>query len=472
MVRELFGVDPDPWQEEALEKFPKSRRMCMKACTGPGKSAVLAWLGWNFLLTRPHPMVAATSITSDNLKANLWTEFARWRSKSPLLEHLFEQTKTQIFAKDHPSTWKLEARTWAKDADPTQIGNALRGVHAEYVMWLLDESGDYPDAIMPIIEAIFSGDPKEAHVVQAGNPVKVSGPLYNACTTARELWELIEITADPDDPKRTSRVSVEHAREQIKLYGADNPWVLVNIFGKFPPSSLNALIGPDEVSAAMKRYWREHEIGDAPRVLGIDVARFGDDMSIIAPRRGIQMLPLRKFRNLNSTQGAGQVARLWNDWDADAAFIDMSGGFGTGWFDQLHLMGKAPIGIEFGASAHEGSRYFNKRTEMAFDLVEWIKNGGALPDDAALLPQLTQTTYTFKGDKLILEPKDQVKKKLNGKSPDEMDGCMLTFAEPVSRKPATNRMARSPQEPYEPFSEIDRRGEANRADSAYRPFTD
>ena len=67
--------------------------------------------------------------------------------------------------------------------------------------------------------------------------------------------------------------SVEHARQMIAQYGETNPWIRVSIFGEFPQSSLNALIGPDEVSAAMKRYYREYEIGGAARVLGVDVAR-------------------------------------------------------------------------------------------------------------------------------------------------------------------------------------------------------
>ena len=470
MVRELFKTEPDPAQEEALQMFPRTRRICLKACTGSGKTAVLAWIAWNFLLTRPHPIVGATSISGDNLKANLWTELARWRNKTPLLQETFEQTKTLVYAKDHPETWKIEARTWAKDADASQIGNALRGLHSEYIMWLLDETGDYPDAIMPICEAIFSGSPKEAHIVQAGNPVKLGGPLYRA-TLNKDLWHVIEITADPDDPKRTPRVSVEHAREQIRLYGKDNPWVLVNIFGKFPPSSFNSLIGPDEVTAAMKRLYRAHDIGEAARVLGIDVARYGDDSSVIAPRQGIQMFPLKKFRNLNSTQGAGQTNRFWNEWRADAAFIDMSGGFGAGWYDQLQNLGKAPIGVEFAGAAHDPNRYFNKRTEMAFDFVEWIKMGGALCEDADMLKALVETTYTFKGDKLLLEPKEMVKIKMNGKSPDEMDAGMLTFAEPVALTKNAGPISRAAaSDNYDPYRSLGSENQRGYAAGDYDPY--
>ena len=462
MVRELFDVEPDAWQEEVLERFPTCPRMAMKACTGPGKTAVLAWLGWNFMVTRPHPRVGATSISGDNLKANLWTELACWRAKSPLLEALFEQTGKQIVSKEHPETWKIEARTWAKDATPDEIGKALRGLHAPYVMWLLDETGDYPLAVLPIVEAIFSGSPTEAHIVQAGNTINRSGVLYHV-HTHRSSWYVVEITADPEDPNRTPRVSIEHAQQQIDEWGRDNPWVLINIFGQFPPSSMNALIGPDEVEAAMKRYYRDYEIGDAPKVLGVDVAREGDDASVIFRRQGIQSFKMLKQRNIDSTQGAAIVNREWIEWDADACFVDGTGGFGSGWVDQLIQLGKTPIGVQFSAAAHQHGRYANKRAEMIMEAVAWIKRGGALPDSRELMRALTETTYTHKNDRLIIEPKEIVKQKL-GFSPDEMDAFILTFAEPVTPRSsivAPRRQARrSAVNPnYSPYRIEDRNNE-------------
>lgn len=466
MVRELFGVEPDEWQVDALRKFPKSPRLALKAAAGPGKTALLAWCGWNFLLTRPHPIIGVTSITADNLKANLWTELARWREKTPLLKAAFEMTKSEIYAKDHPTTWRAEARTWAKDADPAAIGNALRGLHSKYIMWLLDESGDYPDAIMPVCENIFSGDPVEAHIIQVGNPTKLSGPLYRACTSARGLWEVIEITGDPDDPKRSKRISLEHAKEQIRQYGRDNPWVMINILGQFPPSSLNALIGPDEVKAAMQRYYRDYEIGAAPRVMAVDVARFGDDSCSLCKRQGIQMFPFAKKRNIDSTQGAGWISREWDDWKADACFVDETGGFGAGWSDQMRLLGKTPIGIQFAGEPQDRERYFNKRAEMAFEFVEWIRRGGALPESNELLSALTQTTYSFRGDRLLLEPKEVIKVKL-GYSPDDFDSAMMTFGAPVSarnvRQRGGNRSA--VQDGYDPFASIE-----SAVSGSYDPF--
>ena len=113
MVRDLFGVEPDPAQLDALEAFPHQQRIAMKAAKGVGNTTTEAWLAWNFLLTRPHPKIAATSISADNLADNFWTEMALWRNKSPLLQAAFEWTKTRIFARDHPETWWLSARTWS-----------------------------------------------------------------------------------------------------------------------------------------------------------------------------------------------------------------------------------------------------------------------------------------------------------------------------------------------------------------------
>lgn len=438
MVRELFGVEPDLWQEEALDAFPSKQRMALLACKGPGKTTVLAWLAWNFLLTRPHPKVVATSINGDNLADGLWAEMAKWQQKSELLKQQFTWTKTRIFANDHAETWFMTARTWSRSADREQQANTLAGLHSDFILFILDESGGIPDAVMAAAEAALSTG-IESHILQAGNPTHLEGPLYRAASSEQRLWHVIRITGDPDDPKRSPRVSVQWAREQIEKYGRDNPWTLVNVFGRFPPSSLNALIGPDEIAEAKKRYYRADQIGNAALVLGVDVARYGNAASVIRPRRGIQLFPQTKLRNVNSTQGAGRVSRMWIEMKADACFVDNTGGFGSGWIDQLALLGRAPIGVGFATEAHNKTRYYNKRTEMAFDFIEWIKNGGALNDtDCDEIGAVAcATTYTFSGDRLLLEPKESIEQKV-GYSLDDFDAAMLTFAEPVSPIVATD----------------------------------
>ena len=403
----------------------------MKASKGPGKSTIEAWLAWNFLLTRPNPKIICTSISGDNLRDGLWTELAKWQEKSPLLKETFTWQKERVFSKEFPQTWWCAARQWSKSADPNTLGNTLAGIHADYVLFLLDESGGLPEAIMASAEAALSSC-VEGHIVQAGNPTHLEGPLYRACTSDRGNWHVVEITSDPDNPLRSPRVDINWAREQIAKYGRDNPWVLVNVFGQFPPSSFNALIGPEELQESVSRRYREPDFDSHPRVLGVDVARYGDDSSIIFPRQGLQAFTPLQYRNISGTEGAEIILRKWNDWDCDAVFIDNTGGFGASWIDNLIRLGKDPIGIHF-SQASSNSRYFNKRAEMAFECVSWIKRGGCIPDDQYLIKALCSTTYTFRGEQLLLEPKEDVKEKLQGRSPDEMDALLLTFALPVEK---------------------------------------
>lgn len=453
MVRQLFRVEPDAWQEKVLEEFPHNPLQAMIACKGPGKTTVLAWLCWNFLLTRYMPNIGAVSITSKNLEDGLWKEMSKWHGVAPLLKSTFTITSERIFANDFPKTWFMSAKSYKQNANAEEQAGTLAGFHADFIMFVLDESGDMSDAVMVAAEAALSSC-KEGHIIQAGNPTKLSGPLYRAATRDRRRWSVTEITGDPDDPMRSPRVSVEWAKEQITTYGADNPWVLVNVFGRFPPSSLNVLIGVDEVLTAMKRRYTAYDIGPSPRIMGVDVARFGDDASVIARRHGIQMLPFKRQRNIDSLIGAGWVGRNEEDWSADAVFVDNTGGHGAGWVDQLRQLGRSPIGILFSSKAHE-PRYYNKRSEMYFDFVQWIKDGGALPESPDLLAALTQTTYTFKLDKLLLEDKALVKAKL-GYSPDDADAAVLTFAEPVV---ARHSMRAKPRHDvaYDPFREMNLR---------------
>lgn len=451
MVRELFGVVPDPKQEQILRAFPHSPRIAMKASKGTGKTCTEAWLCWNFLLTRPHPKIAATSISADNLSDCLWTEMSHWQQKSKLLKEMFVWTKTRIFAKDHPETWWMSARQWSKSGDKGQQANTLAGLHADYIMFILDESGGIPEAVMASAEAALSSC-KEGHLVQGGNPTHLEGPLYRACTSEKDLWEVFEMTGDPDDPNRSARVDIGWAKSQIEKYGKDNPWVLVNVFGKFPPSSFNALIGPEEVRLAIQRRYRDGEFNNYAKILGIDVARYGSDSSVIFPRQGLQAFNPLQYRGVDGTEGAGLTINKWNTWGADACFIDNSGGFGASWLDNLIRLGKAPVGIAFNINASD-RQYFNKRAEMAFLLVDWIKRGGALPDIPELTQALISTTYTFKGDQLLIEPKDDIKVKL-GFSPDHMDALMLTFALPVEKQSTTDLYPTkgSHQIEYNPFS--------------------
>jgi phage terminase large subunit len=450
MVRDLFNADPDPWQDEALSVFPTCPRMAMRASKGPGKTTVLAWCAWNFLLTRKEPNIAACSISGDNLRDGLWKEMAKWHGRSTLLQDQFTITGERIFLKENRENWFMTARSWSKTADPETLGNTLAGLHADNILFLLDEAGSMPVAIVATAEAALSSA-TEGHIVMAGNTNSLEGALYHACVKQKSLWRTVIISGDPDDPKRSTRVSIEWAKEMIKSWGRENPFVKVMVLGEWPESSLNALISATDVETAMARRYQLTDVEGAPRILGVDVAREGDDMSVIFPRQGLVGFPPKKMRNVNSIQGAGQVSRTWADWNVDACFIDNTGGFGAGWIDQLSLLNRAAIGVGFKQRAQD-VRYANRRAEMYFRAAEWIKAGGALPDEPDIIAELTETNYTFKGDALLLEPKEVIKVKL-GRSPDLADAFVLTFADHVAPRAVTSPLPKrvSDNNDYDPF---------------------
>jgi phage terminase large subunit len=430
-----FGVNLDPWQEQVLSSIggvsnPR-RRVVMKACTGPGKSAVLAWAGWHRLVCfadrGEHPKGAALSGEGrDNLRDNLWAELSKWQARSEFLKAAFTWSQERVFANDHKETWFLSARSYPKDADQEAIGRSLSGLHSKYPFVLLDETGAMPVTVGQKAEQIFTGGVCDGLVIQAGNPTSTDGLLYNSCVNANSTTVVITITADPDDPKRTSRVDIEHAREQIRRHGKDNPWVMATILGQFPKSGFNTLLGLDEVTQAMGRHMTDDKFDFSQKRLGVDCARFGDDRTIIFPRQGLVAFKPVEMRGARSNEIAARVALAKSRWQSELEFVDDTGGYGSGVVDSLIQAGHTPMSVNFSSRASD-TRYFNKRSEMWFLMAEWIKRGGKLPHVPELVSELTVPQYSFQNGKFRLEEKDQIKERL-GRSPDYADALALTFA--------------------------------------------
>jgi len=434
-VRKHFNVEPDAWQLEALEAFgskdPKKRRISLQACAGPGKSAFIAWCIWHFLATRgdkkEHPKGAAVSTTSDNLKDNLWPELSKWQNRSPFLMKAFMWTKEQIFARQHPQTWFFSARSWSKNANEDEQGRTLSGLHSKYVMCAVDESGDIPLSVLKAGEQAL-GNCAWGKILQAGNPTSMGGMLYLAATQLAEQWHIIRITGDPEDPKRSPRIDIDWAREQIKKWGRTDPWVMSYILGQFPPTSSNVLFGPDEVREAMKRHLSEDKYSFAQKRIGVDVARFGDDRTILFPRQGLVAFTPVEMRGARSNEVAARLAAAKIKWGSELEFVDDTGGYGGGVIDSALQGGLSPIPVNFSGKAID-PRYYNKRSEMWFLMADWVKRGGVLPNREGLVKELCAVTYRFENGKFRVEEKDKIKQNLKF-SPDEADALALTFAMP------------------------------------------
>ncbi len=439
-VWDNFKAIPDIWQRQALEAFASGDRekshIALKACAGPGKSTVMVWCGWNFISCyadkNEHPKGAAMSITAENLSSNMWSEFSKWQGKSEYLLSQFSHTSEKIFCNAHPKTWFISARSFPKTANADEQGRTLSGLHSKFVLYLIDESGDISPNVLKAAEQGLSTGPLFGKIMQSGNPTSHTGMLYEACTTQRDRWHVITITGDPDDANRSSRIDIEWAREQIKTYGRDNPWVMAYILGLFPPGGINALLGPEEVELAMNRHLTIDQYEFSQKRLGVDVARFGDDETVLAPRQGLLAHKMVTMKGARTNEIAARIMMARKNWDHELDFVDGTGGWGAGVIDMLIQSKQSPLEINFAGKSID-PRYANKRAEMWFTMAEWIRSRGVLPKDPRLLKELVSPTYSLINGRFQLEPKDQIKKRL-GFSPDRADALALTFAIPEAPK--------------------------------------
>ena len=197
----------------------------------------------------------------------------------------------------------------------------------------------------------------------------------------------------------------------------------------FAASTDNVLITIDLVSKGAQRLLNAQDVRGAPKIIGVDVARFGDDRSVICKRQGLWCQPLRIVEHLDNMTFAGIVANEIDGFNPDGVFIDA--GRGEGVIDRLRQLGYRVMEVNFGSRATEHTRYNNKRSEMWDKMREWLENGGAIPNDTDLKTELSSPTYSFDASgRKVLEPKEKLKER-GLRSPDMADALALTFAYPV-----------------------------------------
>lgn len=433
-----FRVDLEPWQVDvaAVATSAPKVRVGMQAAVGVGKSTELAILGWHFISTNgdqskhrgKFPNGYALSISGDNLKSGLWKELGVWYERSDFLRSQFDYTAEQVTHRNHPLNWWLRARKYAKSANPESQGATLSGLHSPWALVLLDEVGEMHPQVGRRAEQVLSdADCERGLIAAAYNPTSTTGLGYDIASQGSG-WTIVQVTGDPDDPNRSRRVDLEWAQEQIRKYGRDNPWVMAHILGKFPPGGINTLLSPDEVRAAMERNPSPDSYEWSQKRLGIDVARFGDDRTVIFPRQGLAAFRPHVMRNADTNAIAARAAAIALDWGSELELIDDTGHWGHGVYDQLRASGRSPIPIQFHAPAGD-PRYRNRRAEGWLKMADAIKQKLALPLMPELIPELTGITYSFDGGKFALEDKDMVKKRL-GFSPDLADALAITYMMP------------------------------------------
>ena len=179
----------------------------------------------------------------------------------------------------------------------------------------------------------------------------------------------------------------------------------------------------------------------SPLIIGLDVARFGDDSTVFCFRRGRYCFRFDCFKGLDNVEVANRATFYIKEYKPAKMFVD-AGGVGAGVVDILNDRGFKKIvqPVMFGSKAFAFERYHNRRAEMWDELRAWLasKQDISSAEDEALCAELCSIAkkYDDKG-RLQLEEKDELKKRL-GRSPDKADALALTFAEPVYEQASYN----------------------------------
>lgn len=436
---DLKGFDgPDDWQREYLTELGemiKDRGFngvdpvapIQKATSsghGIGKSALTAWLCDFIMSTRPFCKGVVTANTSPQLRTKTWAEVAKW-TKRCITGHWFEVTSgmhMKMVNKEHPESWRIDAQTCAKENS-----ESFAGLHAasSTPFYIYDEASAIDDKIWEVSEGgMTDGEPMW---FVFGNPTRSSGRFFQSFNRFKHRWVHKQI--DSRNSKMTNKTKLQ---EWINDYGEDSDFVRVRVKGQFPRAGNCQFISLEDVENCRKYKAEGWEQG--LKTIAVDVARFGDDQTVIGKKQGRKVFPMDKYRGLDTMETADKVAEAIREFDPDAVFVD-GGGVGGGVVDRLKQLGYPVIDVNFGSKANDDVKYANKRAEMYGLARDALKAGLELPDDNELADELIAVEYGFNPKQQILLEKKEDMKKRGLSSPDCADDLVLHWAEVVNNMP-------------------------------------
>lgn len=227
------------------------------------------------------------------------------------------------------------------------------------------------------------------------------------------------------------------------------------LYCDFSASASDIVIPIDLVTEAAARELTDADVRGQPVMMGVDVARFGDDATVITVRQGLHCKKQEVFRGLDTMQAADRVIVSMREHSPQAVFVDV-GAMGAGVIDRLRQLHYSVTEVNFAGSAIDAERYANRRAEMYFKCRDWMEGGGAIPNEPTLKSELSVVEYKFTTNgKIILEPKEKIKEKI-GKSPDLADSLALTFALPVHVPSKWDAYRDEDEEQYDPLADYTR----------------
>jgi len=427
--RDILGSPLWQKQAEIAEAARLHPSVAVRSGHKIGKTRCVASLALWWCATRPRALVILTSSSYTQVDEQLWPEVRKLYAEAarrgyPLGGKLNQSAEGGI-------RWPDGRRMFGMSTDkPERMG----GYSGDQLLFIIDEASGIDEGIFEAVEGNMAGG---AHKVLVGNPTQLGGTFYEAFHDQSELWHTIHVSSEHTPNVIEGRVVIpglatsEWVEGRKIAWGEDDPRYQVRVRGNFPGQAANSVIGLTTVEEAIAR-WNATE-ADGPLELGVDVARFGDDDSVIIARRGKKAFRPVTVHGQDTVQITGlslKVARKLRKPD-ERVKIKVDGiGVGSGVVDQLKTHDDIDVVDVNVASAATDDEYANLRAQIWFATDDWFKDGGAIPDDKGLKGELIAPTYKFNArGKQVVEAKEEMKKRLK-RSPDKADALGLSIYSP------------------------------------------
>lgn len=416
-IRAIMGQDLKVW------------RSAVASGHGVGKSALVAWIIQFMMATRRDTRGVVTANTANQLETKTWPELSKWHDLL-ICKHWFRWTATSyqfaLYPEEKAKNYMVTAATVSE-----QNTEAFQGLHNEgkTIFAIFDEaSGIFPKLWEVVEGSMTDGEP---FFFAFGNPTQPDGAFADCFDKHSHMYWTRHVNS-----LNVRHTNKEALRDIIRKYGEESDEAKVRVYGQFPSQSFNGFISKEAVEIAIDRD-TPYDAG-AALIMGIDVARFGPDNSVICYRQGrdARSRPMRVITGRVDTEKLAEIIATEANLHKPDAIVIEGTGVGAGVIDKLRARGFRVIEIHPGAKAHADQHYVNRRSEIWGLMRDWIIDEGVLPDDGTLSKELTAIQYTFDRheQRIQLESKEDMRERTGLSSPDRADSLALTFAIKIARR--------------------------------------
>ena len=408
-------------QKEIMYSIRDNKKTAVRSCNGAGKTFTTAnAVAW-FLSTHPGSICISTAPTARQVRELLWQE----------INNIHKGSKYPLGGTTTMTSWTLGPKWFALGLS-TDDPNRFQGFHADNILGVIDEAAGVDADIWIAMDSILTSS--GARLLVIGNPTEPSGNFYDAFSSP--LFNKIHISAF-DTPNFTEGKTVypalitpEWANERKIEWGEDSPAYQARVLGNFPVIGTNTMIPLGYVLAA-----KERSLDFTPEdvcIMSVDVARFGDDESVIGIRRGNSYSRQSVFNSLDVYELSKKAEAIARSENPSLIKVDAVG-IGAGVADNLRAWGLKAVDFIAQGRAWEPDKFVNRRTEAWYNVREkFRKNLINIPPDEHLLGQLTSPKYDFDAaGRYRLEGKDQMKNR-GLKSPDRADALVMCFESDIT----------------------------------------